>query len=59
MKNLMILVFGITAIFLIACSFEHKETIAKSKESVNQKVENKKGNVNKTPVLVELFTSEG
>src|SRR5687768_4382247 len=59
MKQVLFLSVISGLLLLAACSSQNKQVEAQSKEKINSNEGQKMNSANKTPVLVELFTSEG
>lgn len=59
MKQVLILFVLIGVLYLLACSVQNQNIEAQTNRNVEVSDNKKKDSMNKTPVLVELFTSEG
>ncbi len=59
MKHIFIFLALAGLLYFSACGTQNKQVEAQTKEKINSKDDQKMNSTNKTPVLVELFTSEG
>ncbi len=59
MKSSFFILLFSAVLVLTACVFEREETRAETEKTLPEKVKSENSNETKTPVLVELFTSEG
>ncbi len=59
MKQILFLLAIFGLLYFAACSTQNEQVDAQSKEKINSNEDQKMNSTSKTPVLVELFTSEG